>query len=171
MTRLSFIVGRRCLYDSRLLRKNAEIVSRALSVPIGEIGKGVLDFVERTTALEEQLKVYKDEFNRAKAEELAKKTGPLIIESYKADMDEVLNIGKMAQKLIPAILILVSQNENKFAAFSGQKGLDIRPLFKDKLENFGGKGGGGPSFFQGSFSSASNLEEFIEEIRKNEESL
>jgi len=47
MTRISFLAGRRLLRDSRLLRNNAGIISRAISVPLGETGKGVLEFIEK----------------------------------------------------------------------------------------------------------------------------
>jgi alanyl-tRNA synthetase len=171
MTRLSFIAGRRCLYDSRRLRKNAEVVSRALSVPLGEIGQGVLDFVERTRSLEEELKVFKEKDLREKAETLVKQAGlsnaapglspAVVVESYSSPMNEVIYIGKIAQKLCPGILVLVSEPENKFAAFCGDKEIDLRLLFKERLEALGGKGGGGPSFFQGSFSSGKDLEAFI----------
>ena len=169
MTRLSFIAGRRCLYDSRRLRKNADIISHALSVPAGETGRGVLEFLEKTRALEEELKVFKTEAVRNKAEALAKKAGSnkagaIIIESYKEGMSEVINTGKAAQKLCSAVLLLVSEKENKFAVFCGQKEIDIRPFFKDKFEELGGKGGGGPSFFQGSFSSEKTLAAFLESI-------
>jgi alanyl-tRNA synthetase len=177
MTRLGFITGRRCLFDSRRLRKNAELISRAISVPVGETGKGVLDFLEKTAALEEQLKTLKEGSNRIKAEALVEKAcaaEAMIVEFHKAGIDEVLNIGKMTQKLLfkkdsklfskLPILILVSENENKFAAFCSQKEFDIRPLFRGKLEEFGGKGGGGPLFFQGSFGSGKDLAALIEEI-------
>jgi alanyl-tRNA synthetase len=46
-TRISFIAGRRVFRESRLLRQNGEIVSRALKVPVAETGRGVLALLER----------------------------------------------------------------------------------------------------------------------------
>ena len=172
--RLYFIAGRRCLYDSRNLRDNAEIVSRALSVPLNETGRGVLDFAAKTGNLEQQIKYLKEELSSIKAQALVKKSGfdktvcgekrTFIIESYNAEMNDVLNIGKKAQKLSDAVLILLSATENKFASYCSQKDMDIRRVFPEKMEKYGGKGGGGASFFQGSFGTRENLEDFIREI-------
>jgi hypothetical protein len=43
----------------------------------------------------------------------------------------------------------------------------MRLLFKDRLEELGGKGGGGSSFFQGSFCSQKDLEVFISGFRNS----
>jgi alanyl-tRNA synthetase len=173
-TRLSLTAGRRCLYESRLLRKNATQVSRVLSVPITETGQGVLDFVEKARENEHQLKSLKEESCLMKAEALVKKdafskivsgrTYAFITELYKADISDLINIGKKAQKLTQAVLILVSETENKFAAFCGQKDIDIRPFFLEKQEEYGIRGGGGPSFFQGSFSSGKDIPVFIKDF-------
>jgi len=56
MTRIMFIAGRRVLLDSRALRHNAAIISHALSVPVGDIGRGVQDFLEKTAHMERRLK-------------------------------------------------------------------------------------------------------------------
>ncbi|MCL2831586.1 MAG: alanyl-tRNA editing protein [Treponema sp.] len=170
MMRLAFIAGRRCLHDSRLLRDNAEIISQALSVPVKETGRGVHDYMDKTAALEAKLKELKEESNHAKAQDLIKKPGSqilsnqAIIETYKLDMDDVINIGKQAEKLSPVIFILVSENENKFAAFCGNKAIDLRPLLREKLTAGGGKGGGGPSYFQGSFGNKANLDLFFKSL-------
>jgi alanyl-tRNA synthetase len=79
-------------------------------------------------------------------------------------MEEVLRIGRAAQKRCPAVLALASPGELKFAGLCSLKSLDIRPLFKDILEQHGGKGGGGPSFFQGQFSRAEDLDAFLAAI-------
>jgi alanyl-tRNA synthetase len=171
MTRLTLTAGRRCVYESRLLRKNAEQVSRVLSVPIMEIGQGVLDFVEKAKNNEQQLKSLKEEACLMKAETLVKKEAiykaisgqnwAFITESYKTDMNEIINIGKKAQKLSQAVLVLASETENKFAAFCGQKDIDLRPFFMELLAESGGKGGGSPSFFQGSFDSPDLLKKIL----------
>jgi alanyl-tRNA synthetase len=172
MTRVSFIAGRRCLRDSRLLNRNGNIVSRALSVPLAETGKGVLDLLEKTAALERRLKVLEEGAAQNRAEALIKKAGlegsaaadsnKVIVESYSdADIDEVLRIGRAAQQLSGAVLVLASEKDFKFAAFCSVKGVDIRPRVKEAFEKTKGRGGGGPSFFQGSFTTAGELAEFL----------
>jgi len=170
MTRLTFIAGRRCLNDSRHLRKNAEIISRAISVPVTETGQGFLDFMEKINHLELKLKELKEESSHAKAQALAGRQGKeinnctIVVESYKTDMDDILSIGKKAQKLTPAVFLLICEDENKFAAFCGHNETDLRLLFHDRLIANSGKGGGSQSFFQGSFKSKDDLDSFIKSI-------
>jgi alanyl-tRNA synthetase len=172
MTRISFIAGRRVLYDSRLLRENADIASRALKVPAGETGQGVLALLEKTKNLERQVNELADTAAEFRAAALLDKAGPksenaVIIESYAAvEMNEVLRIGKAAQKQTSAVLVLASEKEHKFAAFCSDKAKDMRLLLKDHFEKHGGKGGGGPSFFQGQFTSAAELAAFLAALAK-----
>jgi len=73
MNRITFLAGRRLLNDCRLLRKNAVIVSRAISVPVNEIGKGVLDHLEKTAQIEKHLKDLEMKAVQGKAEALIRK--------------------------------------------------------------------------------------------------
>jgi alanyl-tRNA synthetase len=177
MTRVSFIAGRRCLRDSRLLHRNGNIISRALSVPLAETGKGVLELAEKASAMERRLKALEEEAARIRAEDLVKKagvegeagSGRVVVEAFPdAEIDEVLHIGRAAQKLSASVFVLASEKDCKFAAFCAVKGLDIRPLVKKAFEASGGRGGGGPSFFQGSYASAGELEEFLSLLRGGE---
>jgi alanyl-tRNA synthetase len=172
MTRITFLAGRRLLLDSRLLRHNAVIASRALSVPVNGIGNGVLNLAEKFTEIERRLKVFTEAAVREKAEALVQKAvsastysklPPIIVESYADEgINEVLNIGKIAHKKIQAVFVLASGQDNKFAAYSSVEGFDLRSFLKNALEAQGGKGGGGNTFFQGSFESNKALEGFIE---------
>jgi alanyl-tRNA synthetase len=171
MTRVSFIAGRRVLRDSRLLWRNAGIVSRALKVPPAETGAAVLALLEKTALLERKLKALEEEAALRRAEALLAGRdavpGTVLVESFpEADMEEVLRIGRAAQKRCPAVLAFASPRELKFAGLCSVKSLDIRPLFQDILEKHGGKGGGGPSFFQGRFSRAEDLDAFLAAIPK-----
>jgi alanyl-tRNA synthetase len=174
MMRVSFIAGRRCLAESRMLRENCETVSRSLKVPVAETGAGTLALLEKTKALEQRLKELEEGIAAIRADALLKQSGlgaddnAVIAAVYDViSMDEVLLIGRAAQKCTKAILVLASTKDRKFAALCSDKGLDVRLLVKDAFEKAGGKGGGGPSFFQGSFSSDEDLALFIKEVRAN----
>lgn len=182
MTRITFVAGRRALRDYRLLLGNAVLIREAVKSPITEIGKGVLALVDRTNQLEKEARELKEAAAHAKAEALLRETGVLAdqdpggkngagqIHAFcipGADMEEVLRIGRAAQKLSPAVLILGSEGEGKFAAFCSAKGTDLRPLLKDRLKAAGGKGGGGPSFFQGALDSPEKLRAFLADIPRN----
>jgi len=202
MMRISFLAGRRLLRDSRLLRQNAVVISRALSVPLGETGKGVLELLEKTAQTEKRLRALEERSVLTQAEALIRKAdaahrethapaegsvgatvpagaagpsgaagpagpGPVIVvETYAdADINEVMNIGKAAQKQTRALLVLVSEQDLKFAAFCQTRDFDIRPVIKAAFEAHNGRGGGGPSFFQGSFTAKEALDAFIREIQ------
>jgi len=176
MTRIYFSAGRRLLLESRYLRQNAAIVSRALSIPLGEIGKGVLEFIEKSTQMENRLKVFVEKAIKEKAEALLEKAANtaqsnaqnmpiIVIESYaEENIDEVLNIGKIAQKKSQAVFILASEQACKFVAFSSAEGFDLRIFIKDALEIQGGKGGGSSSFFQAGFGTKEALDGFLRKI-------
>ncbi|MDR2445681.1 MAG: alanyl-tRNA editing protein [Treponema sp.] len=181
MTRVYFIAGRRVLRDSRLLRRNADIISRALKAPVAETGAGVLALLEKTSKYEQKLKFFQEEDAMRKAKALVaafagadassgmENTGgkPRVITAsfMDADMEETLRIGKAAQSLVPAVLILASEPEIKFAAFSSAHGFDMRSTLKAALDANHGRGGGGPSFFQGMFEKLEDLHTFIAAVR------
>jgi alanyl-tRNA synthetase len=177
--RISFIAGRRVLRDSRTLRRNGETISRALKVPVAETGAGVLALLERTSLLERKLKALEEESALRRAEaliagkpgmEAQNGAGKVLVECLDdTDMEEVLRIGRAAQRLSAAVLVLASSRDLKFAGLCSVKTLDIRPLLKDLMEKYGGKGGGGASFFQGQFSRAEDLAAFLESISKHSE--
>ena len=182
MIRLGFLAGRRLLLESRLLYRNAGIVSRALKVPLDEAGKGVLDFLEKTARTEKHLRALEEEAVRVKAEALLSRVrngaapgdaGPhvpaIVVESYNSGIDEILSIGRAAQKQTQTVLILASEQDLKFAAFCSAKGFDLRPLLKEAFETQGGRGGGGPSFFQGNFGTPEALKAFLQAVQDQEQ--
>jgi alanyl-tRNA synthetase len=169
MTRVSFIVGRRCLEESRMFAANARQISRALKVPVEETGKAALALLEKTNRLEERLKNFLEEASRIKACAMVERAelegvGPetWYAELFPdADMEEVIRLGKQVQELSGAVFVLGAERDAKFAALCSTQGADIRPMLKEKMEKSGGRGGGGPLFFQGQFDSAEALKSFI----------
>jgi alanyl-tRNA synthetase len=169
MTRVSFIAGRRCLEESRMLAANVRKISRALKVPAEETGKAALALLEKTNKLEERLKTFLEEASRIKACAIVERAGlegagpeTWYAEFFPgADMEEVIMLGKQVQELSGAVFVLGAEQDTKFAALCSTQGADIRPVLKEKMEKSGGRGGGGPSFFQGQFDSAEALKSFI----------
>jgi alanyl-tRNA synthetase len=171
MTRLMFIAGRRVLGDSRVLRKQGDLISRLLKVPVAETGKGVLALVEKTGKLESRVKALEEENARFKAEALLSKAdllndtgaGRILVETFPhTSIDTLLSIGRAAQKLSTALILLASFQDHKFAAFCSAPGFDIRDILKKPMEAQGGRGGGSASFFQGLFPSNTALSAFLE---------
>ncbi|GHT92671.1 alanyl-tRNA editing protein [Spirochaetia bacterium] len=168
MTRVTFIAGRRCLRDSRLLRQNGDLISRSLKVPVNESGRAVQALLDKTAGLERDLKAFEEAAAETKAEALLRKINAetVLVETYPdAGIEEILRIGRAAQKKTAAILVLASARDKKFAAFCSAKSTDIRPLLKDAMEAHNGRGGGGPGFFQGLFDSAEALAAFLNTVK------
>ncbi|MCL1993109.1 MAG: alanyl-tRNA editing protein [Spirochaetes bacterium] len=173
--RISYIAGRRVLRDSRLLRENALAVSRALTVPLFEIGKGTQAFLEKARLAETRLAALSGtvaDFKAAaifenKAAGKGAGAAPLIEVFESETMEEVLLIAKALQKRLTGdgnasgILVFASKKELKFAALCcGTEG-DVRDFVKDAFEKASGKGGGGKAFFQGSFATEADLAAFL----------
>ena len=180
MNRISFLAGHRLLNDCRVLRKNALVVSRAISAPLNEIGKGVLDYLEKAGQIEKRLKILETKAAAEMAESLLRKAAAgceaaarpagspvLVIESFaEGDINKILYVGKLVQKQSKELFVLVSEPDLKFAAFCRSDNFDPRPFLKDALEAHGGRGGGSASFFQGSFGTKEAMDAFLNAIRK-----
>lgn len=177
MTRLSFIAGRRVLQDSRLLRKQGEFISQALKVPIAETGKGVAALLEKTGKLEARVRALEAETARFKAEALLRKAGLLndtgaalgqgaiLLERFPhSGIDEVLLIGRAAQQLSAALILLAAPRDRKWAAFCSAPECDIRGLLTEPMKAHGGRGGGSASFFQGQFPTEEALAAFLASV-------
>jgi alanyl-tRNA synthetase len=169
MTRVYLIAGRRCLKDSRVLRENAETISRALSAPVEETGPAVLALLEKAGSMEEQLKTMAEEAARIRACAIIEKAelegagpGSWHTEYFSdADMEEVSNLGRQLRELSGAVFVLGAGKDKKFAALCSAESADLRPRLKAALEKAGGKGGGGKDFFQGQFTSSDELKAFL----------
>jgi alanyl-tRNA synthetase len=156
-----------------MLYENACLISRSLKVPLSETGKGTLALLEKANAFERQIKDMENAAAETKARALLENAdrqgnSALITESYTdAGIDEAIRIGKAASKLSKSVIILASEKDIKFAAFCSAKGCDIRPLLAGIFEKANGKGGGGPSFFQGQFAAKEDLASFLAAVRGN----
>jgi alanyl-tRNA synthetase len=170
MIRISFIAGRRVLRDSRMLRRNGELISRALKVPLTETAQGVLSLLDKTNELERELKASREEAAEYKAEKLLAEMGtdgctpPLIrLVFADEDMEEALRIGRAAQKISGAVVLAASRKEAKFAALA-PKTADLRSFLQESMAARNGRGGGSPAFFQGAFENEAELLSFLEAL-------
>ncbi|MDR0599629.1 MAG: alanyl-tRNA editing protein [Treponema sp.] len=177
MTRITFIAGGRCLREARVLRENAETISRALKVPVEETGRAALALLERTAALEERLKAYEEEAARTQARSIIEEAelaeagpGTWHVRFFPgAGMEEVTRLGRHLRELSGAVFVLGAERDAKFAALCSTRNTDLRPRLKEALEKAAasggsGRGGGGPDFFQGQFASAEELKAFLAEL-------
>ncbi len=173
MTRITFIAGRRVHRESRLMRVQAEGVSRTLNAPIQEIFPAAETLLKKAEQLEYSINMKDMELAQLRAVQLLLDEGlynstdsTRIYKKLFPDIsqDEAFLTAKAAQKMCGCILAFASAGDKRFSVLASQKGIDIRPLFKGLMENQDGQGGGGPLFFQGAFSTRAALESFINSI-------
>jgi len=167
MTRISFLAGRRAFTDYRTVRRAAEAAAASLRVPVAGIGSAVAAAAERAASMDRILLGLRENLAARDAERLAAAAaGGAIIERF-ADrgIDECVRVGRAAQKLTQATIVVASAADRKAAALSGNSDADLRPRMKALLAAHGGKGGGGPSFFQAAFDSLSDLDAFLAAAR------
>jgi alanyl-tRNA synthetase len=175
MSRISFIAGRRVLRDSRLLRRNGDTASRALKVPVTETGAGVLALLEKAGRLERNLKAREEELAEYQAGALLRELGvpeagapagsPILKLIFNGqDIEEAARIGRAALKLRGGSILAVSRKDFKFAALCDPKAGDLRALLREPMIRCGGRGGGGPAFFQGAFPGPGELDAFLQAI-------
>jgi alanyl-tRNA synthetase len=173
MTRITFIAGRRVFKESRILRFQAEGISHLLNAPALEIFPAAQTFVQKAENVERSFNLKNTELAQYKAAQILADEGlknstdnTRILKKIFSDIsqDEVFLIAKAVQKKCGCILVFASSQDKKFSVLASQKGIDVRPLFKKLMEDFGGQGGGGPLFFQGSFSDKNVLENFFNAI-------
>ncbi len=170
MSRLTFIAGRRVLREFRNTRVKAESVSKALKVPIAEIDQAAARLLERLTLQDRTVLTLREQAAQFVAERLAaahRAAGTPFVD-YFADrgFDETLRIGRALQNLTDAVVVVAAGLDRKAAALCSRQDLDLRPRLNELLETHHGKGGGGPSFYQGAFSALADLEAFLAAARR-----
>ncbi len=163
MVRVSFVAGRKAFRDYRAVRAAAEKAAAPLKVPVAEIGAAVLSLADRAAALDRSLLNARESLAAHEAARLvASSAGKTIAECW-ADrsMDEVLRVGRAAQKSTEAVIVVASAADLKAAVLTARKDADLRGTVKGLMEAHGGKGGGGPSFMQAAFTSKGQLDGFM----------
>lgn len=163
MTRVSFVAGRAALRDYRTVRGAAEAVSVLLKSPAGEIAVAARALADKSAAQERTLVNLKESVASFEAARLVADGGAKAYVKIYGDrsMDDALRIGRAAQKLTDAVIVVASSADLKAAALTARKDADLRPAMKAVFAEAGGKGGGGPSFQQAAFESKTQLDAFV----------
>lgn len=165
MTRLSFIAGQRVLREYRSLRETAGQASRNLKVPQDELAGGGSALVEKLALQEKQLLILKEKLAALEASQILREASldSLISRTFSdRTMDEALRVGRALQKLSDRFILVASIPDLKVALLSGRTDVDLRPVCKALLEASGGTGGGGSTYYQGSFTSREGMNKFIQ---------
>jgi alanyl-tRNA synthetase len=163
MTRVSFLAGRRALWDYRTVRSAAEAVSVQLKAPVEGIVPAVRALADKSAAQERTLLNLRESLAAFEAAKLIASSGARVYAQCYGDrtLDEAVRVGRAAQKLTDAVIVVGSAADRKAAVLTSRKDADLRPVLRGLIEAAGGKGGGGPSFQQVAFDSKTQLDSFM----------
>ena len=163
MTRVSFVAGRRALQDHRAIRAAAEAAAAMLKTPAEGIAAGVRALSDKSAAQERTLLNLRENVASFEAARLTAAAGAKTYAHCFGDrsLDEAVRVGRAAQKLTDAVIVVGSSADRKAAVLTSRRDADLRPVMKSLVEAVGGKGGGGPSFQQAAFDSKAQLDAFM----------
>lgn len=165
MTRVAFAAGRAAMRDYAAVRAAAEASALLLKTPPAGIAAGVRALADKCAAQDRTLLNLRESVAAYEAARLVAGSAAGAEAYFHAygdrSMDDALRIGRAAQKLTAATIVVASAADMKAAVLTSRKDADIRPAMKLVLEASGGKGGGGPSFQQAAFDSKAQLDAFM----------
>lgn len=171
MMRISFIAGHRVVREYRILRDSAEQASRILKVPQDELAGAVAALAEKRSLQEKQFIILKEKIAQFEAARILQEQGhsALLSKTFSdRTMDDVLRVGRALQKETRAFILVASIPDLKVALLSSRPDVDLRPVCKALFEAHGGSGGGGPSYYQGVFTSRDAMNRFIQGVEGHE---
>jgi alanyl-tRNA synthetase len=171
MMRVSFIAGQRVIREYRALRESAGQASRTLKVPQDELAGAVAALTEKLGLQEKQFIILKERLAQFEAAQILQEQGhsSLLSKTFSdKSMDDVLRVGRALQKETSQFILVASIPDLKVALLSSRTDVDLRPVCKALLEAHGGSGGGGPTYYQGAFTSRDAMNKFIQGAERHE---
>lgn len=162
MTRVYFLCGRRCLADYRNKSHITSALSRQLSAPEEEIPSLVARLAGEARRLTKELKDLREEAGRLEAARLTGEGQDAAVAFYEhKSAEEVQAVARHALQMADGPVLLASLPDKKlFLGHGGKAGLDCGKLFKERLKDFRGRGGGSSGQAQAAFESVEDLLEF-----------
>jgi alanyl-tRNA synthetase len=168
MTRVYFKCGLRALKDYQEKQACITNLTRSLSVEVSGISNVINNQRNEISELKRKLSDLYGNIAKREADKLLRNSeSRFIIAIYEEEGFEFLE--KLYDELKDKgyILILGSLKDKKLIlAHNGSFNFKCGNLFKEKLKDFGGKGGGNDKRAQASFEVESSIKNFIEYLRE-----
>lgn len=163
ITRVYFKCGKRAFGDFQNKQNIVLSLSRLLAVDLESLVDKVKDNNDQLRNNAKEIKELKETLYIHEASEIIKSAGSNIISINFDDrsFDDVQNLGRI---LVQAgdYLVILSANSDKKLYFAHNGSFDIHcgKVFKENLQKFNGRGGGGDKQAQAGFESVAQLCEF-----------
>lgn len=160
MSRISFLCGQRAFKDYRAKHEIIQELKQELNSDEESLAERTKKINEELQSLKYQIREQKNQIAEIEAEKLE---GEAVYRIYKnLDGDQIEHIVKQKQGEIQT-LVLGSEPDKKLIAYSQHQ--DMGQIFKDKLREYHGKGGGRGSLAQAKFDSIDDLARFMEHLK------
>ncbi|MDD3223948.1 MAG: alanyl-tRNA editing protein [Clostridium sp.] len=169
MTRVYIKCGFRALKDYEEKHDNMKALGLKFSIDDSEVLERVEKEIVEKTELKKQVSSLYSKIAEWEAEKLLKNaSSKFIIEQYKEEKFDFLNNIYENLKDSDYILILSSLSDNRMMlAAKDSLGVNCGKIFKEKIKEFDGRGGGSPKRAQASFKDETSMNNFIEYIKSN----
>lgn len=168
ITRVYFKCGRRALLDFQKKQDNIAAICRILAVDIDKISEKVEKSIDETKSKLKEIKELKEKLYGYEAKEIINSAASKVISINFKDrsFEDVQDLGKSILQQGEYVLIISSEPDKKlWFAFSGNFDLHCGRIFKEKLLDFKGRGGGGEKQAQASFEDEHLLSKFMTALK------
>ncbi|WP_242834297.1 alanyl-tRNA editing protein [Clostridium pasteurianum] len=169
MTRIYIKCGLRAFKDYVIKNDYVTEIARGFSVEDTEIVNKVKNQTEEIGNLKKKISNLYNSIAESEAQALIAKTDSKIIAAeYKEEGFDFLDKLYEHLKDEEYILILSSLKDNRFLfAHNGSFDVECGKLFKEKLKEFNGRGGGNAKRAQANFPDSNSMRSFTEYLREN----
>lgn len=167
MTRVYIKCGMRALKDYQVKHDYITEIAKGFSAEVSDVVKKVKSQSEEITAMKKQISNLYAKVASAEAEELISKAdSKVIIKEYKEEGFDFLDKLYESLKDKEYILILSSLKDKRLLlAHNGAFDLDCGKLFKEKIKEYNGRGGGNAKRAQASFAEEADLRSFADYLK------
>jgi alanyl-tRNA synthetase len=160
VTRIYFKCGRRAFEDFQFKQDIVTNASRQLAVDLESLQDKIKTSAEDLKNDQKIIKELKESLYKYEACDIIKSSGSkVIIKSFEErSFDEVQGLGRAILQEGDYLVILSTHSDNKlWIAHNGSFDIHCGKLFKESLQKFNGRGGGGDKQAQASFQANQNL--------------
>jgi alanyl-tRNA synthetase len=163
ITRVYFKCGRRALEDFQLKQDIVINASRLLAVDLESLQSKIKASLNELQDNQKQVRDLKEKLYSYEAKDIiTAENKKIIVKSFECrSFEEVQGLGRAILDTGEYMVIMSSQGDKKiWFAYSGSFQVHCGKVFKENLQKFNGKGGGGEKQAQAAFSDIQQLLEF-----------